>query len=229
METTPLWYILKYNFFSEFTEEERQRLASLAEMVPVSKGQIVQFPHQWRGSIWLVKRGLLQLFRYGHEGRTIALDVIGPGEVVGELSAVSEAPDADGLEALEPSLLCRVPVEFLRAVCERNPKAALCIVKRQWLKRMQIENRLTDILFCPVRTRVARLLLHLKDRFGKSEPGGCTLSLRLRHRDMAALVGANREAITRTLSAMRDEGIIAYRGSWVVIKNEEKLKKLAQQ
>ncbi len=229
MEPTPLWYIRKYNFFSEFSEEERQRLANSAEMISVPKGQIVQFPHQLRASVWLVKQGRLQLFRYARDGRTIALDLVGPGEVVGELSTVAEGADCDGLEALEPSLLCRIPGELLRVLCERNPKAGLCITKRQWLRRIQIEHRLINMLFCPVRTRVARLLIDLSARFGTPSGTGIPLSIRLRHRDIAGLVGANREAVTRALSTLQNEGVITYRRSCLVIKDLQALKKIARQ
>jgi CRP/FNR family transcriptional regulator, cyclic AMP receptor protein len=57
--------------------------------------------------------------------------------------------------------------------------------------------------------RLLALLWHLGDRFGRVEPGGVIVPLRLSHGTLAELVHARRPSVTTALSRLADRGLIA--------------------
>ncbi|MCH8274359.1 MAG: Crp/Fnr family transcriptional regulator [Armatimonadetes bacterium] len=224
-----LWYIRKFNFFPTMTDEERMDLAKTAKMVIAKRGETIAWPRDSSAHAWLVKEGRVRLVRWAEDGRTLATDLVGPGEIIGETAILTGEGDADAVEAVEDVILCRVSAEFLRGLCVRNPKLTLHISKLMGLRKKRIETRLADLLFCTVKVRIARLLLQLAERFGSETAGGALLDVRLTHQDIGELVGANREAATRAVLDLKAAGLIAYVGRRILIKDSDALKRAGGQ
>lgn len=193
-------------------------------MVTASRGETITLPHDGAPPhAWLLKEGRVRLVRLTPDGRTLATDILGPGEVIGEASLLAGTGEAESAEAVEDALLCRIPAGLLRELCERNPELSMHIAKRVGRQRLRIESRLADLLFCTVPVRVARLLLDLSERYGKTMSGGTLIDLRLTHQEIGDLVGANREAVTRAIDAMLDSGAVGYEGRKIMVRSRPAL------
>jgi hypothetical protein len=62
-----------------------------------------------------------------------------------------------------------------------------------------------------VEQRVLALLWHLAERFGRMAPDGVVLDLRLKHRLIGELVGAQRPTISLALATLLEEGLVRRR------------------
>lgn len=151
--------------------------------------------------LWLVGSGALRVGAVSHAGRELVLDVLGPGEVAGELPGVSSPV---GVRALRPSRLTpvsdRAAADLLTA---RAHRAAALAADLAWLS---------------VRMRVARRLEDLAERFGRPVEGGRLILLPLTQDEVAALAGTTRESANRAVRRLVADGSIrvAARGRYVV-------------
>jgi CRP/FNR family transcriptional regulator, cyclic AMP receptor protein len=145
------------------------------------------------------------------EGREVVLDVLGGGDVLGELSAVDGGPRSATATALTAVEVSTIPVGAFMAFLAERPDAGLtllrCIAGRlRDASRRQVEYGALDGL-----GRVCRRLVELVDRYGETaDPGaGVRIAGPLTQSDIAAWAGLSREAVVRALHGLRSLG-------WVV-------------
>lgn len=202
-------------------------IASWSKMITAKRGERITVHSTASGHAYLVKEGHLRVIRSSPEGRAIALDILSPGDVIGITPVMTEDSDADSAEALDDVLFCRLPAWMLREALEQNPGLALHFSKRVGLRRRQVETRLMDIAFCTVKVRLARLLLELAQRFGEPSHQGTLINLKLTHQELGEMIGSNREAANRAVSALLDVGALRFIGKRLEIIKEDALRKEA--
>jgi CRP/FNR family transcriptional regulator, cyclic AMP receptor protein len=170
-------------------------------LIAVRRGQHVVRQGEAFAGPWVVRSGALLASAVSPEGHVLALDVLGPGDLVGEADG---APAECGVRVLRPGRL--------RAArpAERADLAAIRARRVAALAR--------DLAWLDVATRIEERLLDLADRFGRPVPGGVLVALPLTQEDLAALTGTSRETANRALHALQREGRIAIagRGRYVV-------------
>jgi len=89
------------------------------------------------------------------------------------------------------------------------------------------QGKIKDLALSDVKTRTAAVLLKLLEQQGvEYSKGSVALSLDFSRQDLAALVGTTRETVTRTLSALKKDGIIEIDGHQIAILDLEDLKAL---
>lgn len=199
-------------------------IASRSKMITARRGDRITVQSTASGHAYLVKEGHLRVVRSSPEGRAIALDILEPGDVIGITPVMTEDSDADSAEAMDDVLFCRLPASMLREALEKNPGLALHFSKRIGLRRRSVETRLMDIAFCTVKVRLARLLLELAERFGETVSEGTLIRLKLTHQELGDMIGSNREAANRAVSALLDTGVVRFVGKQLEIINREALR-----
>jgi CRP/FNR family cyclic AMP-dependent transcriptional regulator len=150
---------------------------------------------------WVVESGALLASAVSPDGRVLALDVLGPGDLVGEADG---APAEAGVRALRLSRL--------RAV-SGTPVTALAALKARRAGALA-----RDLAWLDVSGRIERRLSDLADRFGRPVPGGVLVALPLTQEDLAALAGTSRESANRALHALQRKGrvTVVARGRYLV-------------
>lgn len=88
------------------------------------------------------------------------------------------------------------------------------------------EDHLTELAQKPVRERLAKALLFLKEKYGFEEDKA-TINVSLSREEIADLVGTATETAIRLLSDFRNDNIIELVGKKIKISNLEKLIKTA--
>jgi CRP/FNR family transcriptional regulator len=151
--------------------------------------------------LWRVESGALRVATIADAGHELVLDVLGPGQGAGEPIGVLSPVT---VRALRPCRLSPVPsgsaADLLTA---RSHRAAALAADLAWLD---------------VRTRIARRLDDLAQRFGRPVEGGRLILLPLTQDEVAALAGTTRESANRALRVLVADGEIrvAARGRYVV-------------
>jgi len=163
------------------------------------------------------------------EGKKLIVRIGQPGDLLGIHSALTgHAYDATA-EALAP---CRV--DFI------SRKDLLDLLDRQKLfglgLAVAISKEFTEfveharILLLPVSAaaRLAGLLLSLADKFGEAKTSGICLQTLLTHEEIAQMIGASRETVTRTLNVFKQKHVIRVTNGDLFIRNRAALAALAQ-
>jgi CRP-like cAMP-binding protein len=159
------------------------------------------------GDVYGVVSGHVKLAVCTRDGREVAVSYKQEGELFGELAAIDGLPRSATAEALDDVTVVAVaPREFM-AFVERTPALAVPLLRMlahrlRSANNHQMTNRSRSAL-----ERVAAGLVDLADRNGVAIDGRATV--RLRHDDLAAWAGVNREAVSRALGRLRTDGLVA--------------------
>jgi len=150
---------------------------------------------------WIVEVGLLRAWTVDHVGRELVLDVLGPGDLVGEADG---GVSAWTVSAIGPGRLrAAASHELGPAQAERAERLAVLSCQLAWFG---------------VRDRVELRLTELASRLGRPVAGGLLLPLQMTQDDIAAFVGTTRESANRAVRALMAHGRISRqpRGRYVV-------------
>src|SRR5438270_13190690 len=125
--------------------------------------------HEGDHSDWigLVLKGRVKVSCYGADGRERLVAVVGPGELLGELSAIDSEPrsaTATALEALEVAVLT---LEEFVALLEKNPGATLGILRSVIGRLRDSDKRRVEFGALDTVGRVGRLIIELAERYGE--------------------------------------------------------------
>ena len=87
-EQTKFWYLSHFNLFEGMDESAMMELNRISSMSEVKQHQPIYFPDEPSHSIFLLKKGHVKISRLNPDGKEVILEVIGPGEIFGELSLI---------------------------------------------------------------------------------------------------------------------------------------------
>jgi CRP/FNR family cyclic AMP-dependent transcriptional regulator len=166
--------------------------------------------HEGDHSDWigLVIRGRVKVSCYGADGRERLVAVIGPGELLGELSAIDGEARSATATALEPLEVHVLTSDEFVALLEKNPDATLGILRSVIGRLRESDKRRMEFGALDTVGRVGRLIIDLADRYGEETNGVIRIELPLSQEELAGWAGASREAVVKALRQLRDRGWI---------------------
>ncbi len=156
----------------------------------------------------VIRSGYIKVVSTSEAGYETVLAVRGPGDVIGELSAIDGAPRSASGVALGPVEVQVLPAEEFRRLLADVPGLAagllrVLIERVRDADRSRVEYGSRDTL-----GRVALRLVVLADTVGEEVEDGTRIAIPLTQEDLAGLIGASREAVARSLSSLRKRHLI---------------------
>ena len=178
--------------------------------------------------VFLIERGWVIIRSADATGDDVVLGLRGPGEVLGELSALDGRPRSASAIALADVDAVVTSAEHLNRTLAADARAGreLLIVVADRLReadRRRLEFATKDAL-----GRVATRLLELAERFGEPTDDGVRVELPLAQEDLAGWCGASRESTVRALGTLRRLGVVTTARRAVTIHDEGSLRRAAR-
>lgn len=169
-----------------------------------------------------VRAGRVQVLGHGGDGRDFVLTVLAPGEWFGELSLFDGLPRTHDNVAVGDTELWFVPQREFHALLRERPEFWPPFAELLSHRVRMLFHLLEDAVLLDLPTRLAKRILELAgDHGAEQRGGGVAIDLHLPQEDLAAMVGATREAVGRHLKGFEREGWIelAY-GRLVVLSHD---------
>lgn len=215
------------DFLGQLKAGERAELLELARTRGFSRGELVFRAGDRGNGVHILLSGRLKFYRVAPNGREVILWFCFPGEVFG----VSEVDRARGrrvnVEACEPSRLAIVPEAAFNRFLDAHP-AASRLARRVLSARLGIlTNVLVNLVADDAHTRIAKLILHLGERYGVRRGGEIALEIALTHQEIADMTGVNRQTASRILGEFRRKGLLGINNRRIRIAREKTLAGLA--
>lgn len=162
-------------------------------------------------SVYFVARGSIKVQILLADGREVTLAVLGPGQMVGEMSLIDEAARSADAVCLEPTTVLWMDRLTFRRHLGEHPILTENLVRELSHRLRHANQRISALSSLDVGGRLAAQLLAFGDDFGQEEEGGALrISLPLSQSELADLVGATRESVNRALAHFRDAGWIDF-------------------
>lgn len=187
--------------------------------VILNKGMV----NDWLG---FILKGQIQVIDELSSGIEIGLNMINAGMFFGEISVIDRKPRSARLVAVAECEVLLLPGDLTRQLFFRYPPIAESMLQHftSTLRRM---NDLRALLSIPNSTqRLSALLVFLV----KQDAGGLhVIEPMPTHHELAIMINASRETVTRSLSELKRLGVAEKDHSRLIIRSPEELKKLAIQ
>ena len=222
---TPIEILRKTPLFSGLGESELASVAALAQRKRCEAREHVVLQSDPATELFVIVYGHLKVVSAGAEGRDTALNLMGPGEVIGEVPLFDGGPRSATVIALEPCELLVIRREpFLRLI-ESQPKIAMELLRVLARRLRRLTERSEDIAFLRVGERLAKKLVSLASEYGQSRPDGSVrISVKLSQQEIGDLVNATRESANKHIKAWEDEEILAQEGGHIIIRDLPRLR-----
>lgn len=201
-------------------------LRSEGRRVRFRRGQALFTEGDLADRVFVIERGWIMITSIAPGGREIVLGLRGPGEVIGDLSALDGAPRSATALAVGEVEATVAPGSALTRALTDAPTAIellrLLATRLRDADRKRLEFAALDTL-----GRVALRLEELGERFGEQTADGIEIDLPLSQEQLASWCGASREATVKALAALRTLGCIATGRRSVLIRDIEALRRHA--
>lgn len=173
--------------------------------------------------VYLLLSGIARL-SLRRSGERILVSLVGPGEIFGVSSLLPQGQRPFRCDAFTNCTIgVTTPGAFIGATLSIPPdhlaKMLEVTVGRWWGMLM----RYTNFIGLSLPERLASALLELGTKFGADDARGRLLTLKVTHSDLAELVGASRQRITKELSEFERKGAIIRDGRRLIIAPKQLL------
>ena len=160
------------------------------------------------GPVMVLLSGRVKAVALDAGGREAIVALRGPGDLIGELSAIDGAPRSVTVTTLEPVEALVLAGSAFTAYLERRPRVALVILRMLAVRLRYADARHADLAGHDVVGRVANRLVELAERYGVEAAGRIEVELPLSQEEIASWAGASREAVSKALHVLRELGIV---------------------
>jgi CRP-like cAMP-binding protein len=158
--------------------------------------------------VLIVQSGRVKVSSFTADGKEVVLAVRGPGELLGELSAIDGEPRSATASALEPVEVLTVPAEDFRAFLGMRPRVTISLMQMLSRKLRDADRKRIEFGAHDIVGRVCHRLVELAERFGEESARGVRITLPLSQQELAGWTGASREAVSKALHQLRARGSI---------------------
>ena len=203
------------SLFSELSDAELEVISRLAVTRNYPRKTLIFSEGDVSNSLYVIASGKVKVFLADEEGKEITLNTHEAGEYFGELALLDNDPRSASVVAVEDSKLLVITRGAFHECLERNPEIAFKVMKGLVQRLRDLTDNVKSLALMDVYGRVARILLDLAEE----KEGKKVITQRLTQRDIASMVGASREMVSRILRDLSIGGYITIHNKIITINN----------
>ncbi|MBA2713623.1 MAG: Crp/Fnr family transcriptional regulator [Rubrobacteraceae bacterium] len=203
-----------------------EELEEFGRRVPdthVERGQVFYAPGDESEALFMLKRGKVRIYKVSPDGWEFTLAVVEAGTMFGEMALTAQRMREAYAEATEPSDICVLRRGDLERIVRANPDVGLAMMRVLSERLRACEERLEDIGFKSVSARLASLVLQLAKSEGIMTSEGPRIPTHYTHQQLATMIGASRESVTRAFTKLQGEGAVELKDRRIYLKDVDTL------
>ncbi len=202
--------------FAGLPEAQLDHIARMAVLRQVPGHKTIVFVGAKTDSLFVIVSGSAKVLNRDAEGREVILSMLEAGECFGEMGLIDDSPRSADVVANEAcDLLVISKADFTRALSE-NTELCLNIMKSLVLRLREANHKIESLALMDVYGRVAKLLLDNSEK----EDGVRIVKRKITKLDMAKMVGASREMVSRVMKDLEHRGFIRVESGRIVLNED---------
>ncbi|MEO6320193.1 MAG: Crp/Fnr family transcriptional regulator [Polaromonas sp.] len=217
--------IRRVPLFSMLTAHQAASVAQAVVKRRFKRGEPIVEQGKKSNALTILLTGRARVISCDSRGREVILATLRPGDYVGEMSLIDNEPHSATVLAEEQSdALILGQMEFACCMPDRDSMAHA--VLRGLVQRLrQADSKIESLALMDVYGRVARALLEFAGENAMGQQGHAVIPDRVSRQDMAKMVGASREMVSRVMKDLEERGFIVTRddGSLLVMSHLDSL------
>ncbi|HEY5649070.1 MAG TPA: Crp/Fnr family transcriptional regulator [Nitrospiria bacterium] len=220
------WFLKRIKLFSDLPDQDIKMMEETTRMEAVKRREVIFLPGDPAQTVFLLKTGRVKLSRINEDGKEWTMAILEPGEVFGELEMLEGSKRDTVAEALDDCSICVMQRPDFEAMLKKDPNTSLRLTKLVGLRLKKIENRVENLVFRDVPSRLAQLLIQLSEEVGVKDARGILFRVKITHQDLASLIGSTRETVSATLGEFKKKGLIDIDQRRIILKDSKGLSDL---
>jgi CRP-like cAMP-binding protein len=193
--------LLKANpFFAELDDAAAEAVAAICVTRRVDPGEVLFQKGDPGDALYAVRRGQIRIGTGTDGGRRLTLNLLGSGDVFGEVALLDGRPRTADAVAVEPTELFMVRRRDFLELLQRRPTFAVSIIEVLCQRIRWMSERMEESVLLPLPARLARRLIALSEDYG--------VELAVSQEELAIFIGATRESVNRQLQAWKRQGLV---------------------
>jgi CRP/FNR family transcriptional regulator, anaerobic regulatory protein len=210
--------------FKYLTEVEKQQILNTSITKTYLKGEMIFSTLTSSSNLWVVNTGKVKLSKISSEGKEQIIQILHPGEFLGDLSLFSQEPMQSNAFALQKTEICIINGHDIKQAIRQNPDIAIKFLEVYSKRITKAEQMIEQIGIHDIETRIAKTILQEADHLNSTD-----ITLPYSKTDFASMIGTTRETLSRKLSKFQDQGWIKLSGQrHITILDQDSLEELLQ-
>ena len=210
------------SYFRSLPPVELRRLAAACTARTLRRGEVLFDEGESCRGLFIIAEGSIEVRQISFHGREQVLHTEGPGATLGESPLFDRGAYIASAVALEPTRALFLPRANLLDLCHRHPAVALAMLETLARRLRSFAGLVGDLAFRSITERLARYIASMAAT-GHPIATGIEVTLRLTQTQLAARLGTVRELVSRALSQLERDGIIARTRTRIVIRDPVRL------
>jgi CRP-like cAMP-binding protein len=214
----------QHPIFRDLDHAALDQLCRYAKARVVKRDTIIFSKGDPGNSLFAVVRGTLRIGVTSAEGREAVFNIVGPGELVGEIALLDgRERTADAVASTDCELLVIDRREFLPFV-QSQPILAIKLIDLLCARLRWVSDHVEQVVLPDLSSRLAKALVRLAERDGATQ---AKQKLMVTQLELSQMVGMSRESINKQLRAWAKRKLVRLERGGIVMLNKDALDEIA--
>jgi CRP-like cAMP-binding protein len=215
-------------FLGKLTAGERAELTSRGERMSFPRGSCLVSEGERTAAVIAILSGRVKVSARPPRHAPVMLAVAGPGDLVGELSAIDGGDRSASVTALEDTEALVLDAADFRVFVTSSQGVTRAFLELLAARLRDADRKRVELAAGDTMSRVSARLLELSGRFGEADPGGgLRIGVPLSQEDLAGWIGASQAALCTALADLRRHGWIHTARRSITVRDPEALRRRA--
>jgi CRP/FNR family transcriptional regulator, cyclic AMP receptor protein len=215
------------SLLADLPAELRDEFLRIGALRVFPRGQVLIAESAHTTEVYVILGGFVRVINHTFSGDQVMIAIRTRGDLIGELAAMDGKPRISTVIAASQTTVRLIDAPLFRAFAGRHPIISDAISrsvvsKLRTATRYRVETGQASVLI-----KVARVLEHLVDGYGRVRTDGVLIDVPLPQRDLASLVGTSERGVSRAYDELRRAGVIDVAYRRVVVRRPDLLQAYA--
>ena len=209
-------FLRRVPLLSSLSEAQIDLLAAGSVRRNYPRGRTIVAEGEPSQSLYILLSGRAKVQRSDSEGKEVILAILGAGEFFGEMSLIDDAPRSASVITIEASDFMAINKDSFKSMMMQSTEVCLAVMKGLVKRLREADKKIETLALLDVYGRVARTLLDMAEEID----GTKIIRHKVSRQDMAKVVGASREMVSRVMKDLEERGVIETQENASVIIKE---------
>lgn len=206
--------------FADLEDSDLDSLIAVATRRKFAKDSVIFFEHDPGDSLFMILSGRVKVTILSDDGREIILSVLGEKDFFGEMSLLDNEPRSATAIAMEDTEVVILHQKEFLSIVEKRPRILVLLLAVLSSRLRKANHQIGSLALLDVYGRVASVLLDMAKESGVRLKDGRICFRRPTHQEIANMIGATRETVSRMISDLHRQGYIEISGKNVIIQGQ---------
>jgi CRP-like cAMP-binding protein len=207
-------------FFAGLTEDAIAKIAAICRLRDLSAREVLFLKGDPSDGLYAIRRGLIRIGTTDDLGRQMTMNLLGGGDVFGEIALLDGRSRTADAVALEDTAMFFLPRRDFLSLLDRESSIAQQLIGLLCARLRDVIGRMEETAFLPAAIRLARRILVLAADYGTE--------VHASQEELASLTGVTRETVNRQLQSWKRTGVISLARGRLVIHDIDVFRRLAK-